>query len=118
MVQDIPSPIDFHDPAQARQWVDTAIARRPARPAFFAAFVAALQAELPNGAAVLEVGSGAGLLAAPLLVQVPAIERYDLLDFAAPMHALARERLAVFGARTCHLERDFKRDDWAAGLVP
>lgn len=114
--QDVPSPIDFHDPSQARQWVETAIARRPARPAFFAAFVAALQAGLPAAAAVLELGSGAGLLAAPLLAQVPAIARYDLLDFAAPMHALARERLAVFGARTCHLVRDFKRSDWTEEL--
>jgi len=114
--QDVPSPIDFHDPAQARQWVDTSFARRPARPAFFAAFVAALQAELPAAAAVLEVGSGAGLLAEPLLAQVPAIARYDLLDFAAPMHALARERLAAFAGRTRHLARDFKRSDWTEGL--
>jgi SAM-dependent methyltransferase len=117
-VQDVPSPIDFHDSVQARQWVETAIARRPARPAFFAAFVAALVPALAPGATVLELGSGAGQLAEPVLGGVPAIARYDLLDFATPMHALARERLAVFAARTRHLERDFKSEHWADGLGP
>lgn len=113
---DVPSPTDFHDSVQARQWVETAIARRPARPAFFSAFVAALVPALAPGATVLELGSGAGQLAEPVLGGVPAIARYDLLDIAAPMHALARERLAVFAARTRHLERDFKNEHWAAGL--
>lgn len=116
MVQDVPPPIDFHDPAQARQWVETAITRRPARPAFFAAFIAALDPALAPGATVLELGSGAGLLAEPVLGGAPAIARYDLLDCSVPMHELTRERLAPFALRTRHLERDCKRDDWAAGL--
>jgi hypothetical protein len=35
---DVPSPIDFHDPVQARAWVEDTVKRRPYRPRFFAAF--------------------------------------------------------------------------------
>jgi SAM-dependent methyltransferase len=113
---DLPSPVDFHDAAQAQRWVEDTVARRPERPAFFAAFVTALQSALPAGATVLELGSGPGHLAEQVLRHVPVVARYDLLDFSTPMLALARERLARWSSRTRQLQRDFKQANWAYGL--
>jgi hypothetical protein len=52
---DIPTPIDFHDIAQARAWMERTIAIRPWRPAFFDAFAAALT-DLPR-ARIIELGA-------------------------------------------------------------
>jgi hypothetical protein len=40
--EDVPSPIDFHELAQAREWEAQTIVKRPWRPQFFAAFATAL----------------------------------------------------------------------------
>jgi SAM-dependent methyltransferase len=113
---DAASLVDFHDAAQAQRWVDRMVAQRPERPAFLAAFVAALQPALPSGACVLELGSGPGHLAEQVLQHVLTIKRYDLLDFSTPMQALARERLTHWSSRIRHVQRDFKQSDWVDGL--
>ena len=55
---DVPSPIDFHDPVQARAWVQDTIRRRPYRPRFFAAFASALNERFDKPLDILELGSG------------------------------------------------------------
>ncbi len=109
---DIPTPIDFHDAAQARAWMERTVAIRPWRPAFFDAFAEALEAG-PR-ARVLELGSGPGMLAARLLKD-PGIREYVLLDFSEAMHDLARERLGG-QSRAHYVTRDFRTTDWVDGL--
>jgi SAM-dependent methyltransferase len=112
---DVTSPIDFHDLAQAREWEAQTIKNKPWRPQFFAAIVAALQRHFDRGFSILELGSGPGHLAEEILCHCN-ITRYVALDFSKPMHALARERLAALAEKVEFLQRDFRAQDWSAGL--
>jgi len=93
----VPSPVDFHDPAQARAWEEWTVAGKPWRPQFFAAFAAALNVANPARVplAILEIGSGPGHLAGQILRDC-LVRRYVALDFSAAMHGLARARLTTF----------------------
>ena len=113
--QDVPSPIDFHDPAQVREWEQATVRNRPSRPAFFAAMVAALNARFDGPFSVLELGSGPGHLAEQILQHCGA-KTYVALDFSEAMHALARERLARFKDRVRFVTRDFRDAKWGKGL--
>ena len=112
---DVPSPIDFHDPVQARAWVEDTVRRRPYRADFFAAFVAALNAKGSRAIDILELGSGPGHLAEQVLRHC-AVRRYVALDFSAAMHDLARARLTPFLDRIDFVRRDFREPDWGAAL--
>src|SRR5580692_2227677 len=101
--EDVPSPIDFHDLAQAKKWEAQTVKNRPWRPQFFAAFVAALQGHFDREFSVLELGSGPGHLAEQILRHC-AIGRYVALDFSEPMHALARARLAALAGKVKFLQ--------------
>jgi SAM-dependent methyltransferase len=114
--QDVPSPIDFHELAQAREWEAQTIIKRPWRPQFFAAFVAGLNGRFGREFSVLELGSGPGHLAEPILRDCKAA-RYVALDFSQSMHHLARTRLGPFLDKTEFLQRDFRSPDWTAGLT-
>lgn len=114
---DVPSPIDFHDLAQARAWVEDTVRRRPWRPRFFAAFAEAILAEDCAAPTVFELGSGPGHLAAALLGGC-AIARYVAIDFSPAMHLIAKEHLGAAAERVNFCVRDFREDDWAAGLGP
>ena len=115
---DVPSPIDFHDPVQARTWMEETVKLRPWRPRFFAVFVAALN-DMPvnDTMRVLELGSGPGHLAAAVLKRC-RIAEYLALDFSDAMHDLAREHLGGLAARVRFETRDFREPDWASGLSP
>lgn len=112
-VLDVPSPIDLRQMADARQWADEAMSKRPWRTEFFDAFATVLR----DGDAerVLELGSGPGFLAKHLLDALPDIA-YLALDFSPSMHRLARERLGDAAARVTFVERSFRDADWDAGL--
>ena len=56
---DVPSPIDLRSEQDARDWAAAAMARRPWRSQFFAAFFASL-AETSSLSRILELGSGPG----------------------------------------------------------
>lgn len=112
---DVPSPINFHGLAQAREWEAQTVKNRPWRPQFFAAFVAALQSHFNREFSVLELGSGPGHLAEQILRRCN-VAKYVALDFSKPMHALARKRLASFAGKVELLERDFRLPDWNVTL--
>ena len=112
---DVPSPIDLRTLADARPWAETALAKRPARPLFFAAFASAIGNFLPPDARVLELGSGPGFLAQHLLAALPRIE-YVALDFSDAMHELARERLGPEADRVTFVCRSFRDPAWTASL--
>src|SRR5579872_5062278 len=112
MHEDIPSPIDLKDPAQAQQWVQETVERRPYRIDFFRAFGRYLEDRLIEPSRILEIGSGPGHLASQLLGRVPLIIEYTLLDSSDAMHALAREELRAHSEVTRFVTADF-RDDTA-----
>jgi SAM-dependent methyltransferase len=112
---DVPSPIDFHDPIQARAWVEDTVRRRPYRADFFVAFVAALNERGSRAPDILELGSGPGHLAEQILRHC-AVRRCVALDFSAAMHDLARARLKPFIDRVDFVQRDFREPDWGEGL--
>ncbi len=114
-VEDVPSPIDFHDPAQAAAWVAETVRKRPARPLFFQAFTGALTERFDKPFTVLELGSGPGHLAEQVLQACPDAT-YTALDFSPAMHDVARERTAANAERITFVERDFRQADWMEGL--
>lgn len=116
MMQEVPSPVDFHNPAEARAWVEQTVAARPWRRDFFRAFAAALNAGDTPPARILELGSGPGHLAGAILAACPHAA-YTALDFSPAMHDLARAHLGPAAAATVtFLQRDFRTPDWTDGL--
>ena len=113
---DVPSPLDFRDPVQARAWLEDIGTLRAWRTGFIAAFAATLQLE-KRPLDVLELGSGPGHLAAELLRICP-IASYLAVDFSPAMHDLAREHLGPDVERVHFLLRDFRDEDWREGLGP
>jgi SAM-dependent methyltransferase len=115
MPADIPSPIDLCDPAQARDWANTAMVKRSWRKEFFGAILEEIRGRIVADVSVLELGSGPGFFARRLLTATPAV-RYTALDFSPAMHTLAREQLGELAGRVQFIERDFKHPGWSAGL--
>jgi SAM-dependent methyltransferase len=100
----------------AREWAESAMAKRPCRTEFFVAFAAAISTSSKGKACrVLELGSGPGFLAEHLLNALPAII-YVALDFSAAMHQLAAERLGLLASRVQFLQRSFRDPAWFDGL--
>lgn len=114
---DVPSPIDFHDPVEARAWVDSTVQKRPWRPRFFAAFCEVLSRFDGDALEVVELGSGPGHLARAILTNCH-VGGYVALDFSTAMHQLAREHLAGLSDRVTFLQRDFCDPRWTAKLGP
>jgi cyclopropane fatty-acyl-phospholipid synthase-like methyltransferase len=113
--QDVPSPIDFHELAQAREWEAQTTIKRPWRPQFFAAFAAALNSRFDREFSILELGSGPGHLAEQILRDCK-VAKYGALDFSKAMHELAHARLGAFLDKIDFLQRDFRSTDWPTGL--
>jgi SAM-dependent methyltransferase len=104
---------DFFDPAYVRRWAEQADRNNPDRTAIIEAFVTEVGAEvarLGRDVSVLELGPGAGRLAAELLRRTP-ISRYTLLDFSGPMLDLARENLGD-DDRAAYVQADFRDSAW------
>ncbi len=112
---DVASPIDFRDPAQAKAWEATTMARRPYRTQFFAFFVAAIRDRFSQSISLLELGSGPGHLAEQLLLHC-RVSRYVALDFSAAMHELAVQWLGALVSNVEFVERDFRGTYWPNGL--
>lgn len=112
--EDLPYGENFHDEAEAAGWADAAMRKRPWRPLIFERFVTAVVASGVPTPRILELGSGPGFLAEHILDRCPSVACYTLLDFAKPMLALSRQRLARHASRTRFVLADFKSADWAA----
>jgi SAM-dependent methyltransferase len=127
--EDVPSPIDFHDRAQALEWIERTERERPYRRRFFQRIADEL-AGLGWPLSVVELGSGPGLLARHILDAGPIVSSYTLIDFSPAMLAISRERLAGTGSDTGagsgtgsgagselrFLRLDFRDWNWADGL--
>jgi SAM-dependent methyltransferase len=112
---DVPSPIDLRCMADAREWAETAMVKRPMRAEVFTRLAEDIAAASPPVRRVLELGSGPGFLAQHLLQALPQVSCV-LLDFSPAMHILARERLGTLGDRAEFVERSFKAGGWGEGL--
>jgi SAM-dependent methyltransferase len=115
MSEEVPSPIDLRLAQDAREWEQSAMAKRPWRVEFFERFAREIKSTSPEVKVVLELGSGPGFLAEHLLRSLNNIE-YVLLDFSAAMHTLARARLGELARHAIFIERSFKDENWPHGL--
>jgi len=113
--RDVPSSINFHDPAQARAWMQRTAITRPWRPEFFRSFAAALNTRSSHPLRILELGSGPGQLASAVLKNC-RISQYVALDFSSAMHDLASEQLGPLAAKVKFVRRDFRKPEWNATL--
>ena len=113
---DVPNPIDLRTMADAREWADTAMTKRPWREEFFRAIGDEISGTRHHKFSILELGSGPGFLARYLLTALPDAT-YVALDFSAAMHELARERLGDLAARVQFVEADFRNPHWNTGLL-
>lgn len=114
--EDVPLRVDFRDAETARIWTQETPLKRPYRVNFFTAFCTALSAR-PTPPRILELGSGPGHLAREIVSRC-AIASYTALDWAEPMHALARQHLGALASRVTFELRDFRSDTWPDGLGP
>jgi SAM-dependent methyltransferase len=112
--EDVPSPIDFHNEAEAYAWIERTIRNRPCRSAFFNEFVNEVSRLEQHELKVLELGSGPGMLAEQILRRCLSVCVYTLLDVSEPMLAVSRARLAEFATRLRFVRADFRHDDWMA----
>ena len=110
---DVPTSVNFLDPAHARKWTDEVSTKKPSRPQFFACIGSALSAL--GEPRVLELGSGPGHLARAVALHC-RLRGYVALDFSDAMHALAREHLGALADRVTFLTRDFRDPAWPDGL--
>lgn len=113
MFTDVPSPIDLRRMADAQQWAESALSKRPWRTEFFAAFARIIGNTF--GGRVLELGSGPGFLAEHLLRSNTRMH-YVALDFSPAMHELAAQRLGDLAGRVQFVERSFREPAWPEGL--
>jgi len=112
---DVPTGVDFLDPAHAREWTHDAPKKRPSRSRFFACCGNALAAL--GEPRVLELGSGPGHLARVIVEMCPTTS-YVALDFSEPMHVLARAHLGAFAERVTFVTRNFRDPAWPDGFGP
>ncbi len=116
MPDDVPSPIDFRQMADARDWASKA-GQRPGRNEILNRIVEEASKRILHNPLMLELGSGPGILAERILRRIPEV-RYTALDFSPAMHELARDRLLPFVSRIEFVERSFKSETWTEGLQP
>jgi len=83
----------------------------PVRRSVFHHILAHLELLGEDAPHVLELGSGPGLLAAFLFENLSGMT-YEGLDFSAPMHALANDRIGSFGSRRTLHTVDLRENDW------
>ena len=115
MTTDVPSPIDLRTMADAQEWEQSSMTKRPWRIEFFSAICSEVAASSLPVNRVLELGSGPGFLAKALLESLGGIT-CTLLDFSPAMHELAKVRLGTLAHRAEFVERNFKGPVWPVGL--
>ena len=111
---DVPPGVDFLDASEVDAWVAACEVDKPWRIPMRRRF-AELVSAVPNGAMVLEIGSGPGLLAECILEACPNVESYTLLDWSERMLDLSKSRVGRFQAAH-FIQADFKQPDWCRQL--
>lgn len=111
---DIPYSEDLQSPEGAAAWADAADRKRPHRIPIRQAIVERI-ARLPEGARVLELGSGPGALAEQVLSRCSRLGTYTLFDFSGPMIAMSRQRAGRFAAAQFVLG-DFRTPSWTIAV--
>jgi SAM-dependent methyltransferase len=117
MIEEVPSPINFADIAQARAWTADTVARRPYRPRFFERFCLELSRYFHDPIKLIELGSGPGHLAREILSNC-SVETYSAVDFSPVMHSLAREHLGPLASRATYIVADFRHNEWLTEIAP
>ncbi|MDZ4738164.1 MAG: class I SAM-dependent methyltransferase [Rhodospirillaceae bacterium] len=107
---------DWIDAAFAAAWDASPLAGSPARPFMIALVIAVLQrlAVRDRAVAILEIGSGSGLVTDRMLDAISSAQ-VDGVDFSQPMMTQAAQRLRRHGARFRQLSMDLTSFD--AGML-
>jgi hypothetical protein len=103
---------EFHDKDFSIAWAERFVPT-PGRLELFNIILSELQALIPVGGRVVELGIGPGYLASHLLGAMPNIE-YCGIDFSRPMLEIASSRLKSYASRVAYLQADLVEDDWAS----
>ena len=111
---DVPPGVDFLDVAQTDAWVAACERDKPWRIPVRECFVE-LVSGLADGARILEIGSGPGLLAEAIVDRCANLESYTLLDFSPRMLELSRQRLLRF-PNVSFAEENFRNRNWHVNL--
>lgn len=115
-MNDVSSPIDLRNYADALEWQETANIKRPWRKDFFDYYVELMKTNRSDPCHILELGSGPGFLAQHLLSQLDHIE-YTAFDFSEVMHQLAQEKLnSSEQSRAKYFVGNFKESNWQNAL--
>ncbi|HTL33137.1 MAG TPA: class I SAM-dependent methyltransferase [Kofleriaceae bacterium] len=113
---DIPSGIDFRDPAGVAKWLETA-ETKPGRIAIRQQIADLLRDRCPTPTRVLELGTGPGWLAETILGAC-TVSSYTLFDHSPTFLDMCRERLA-HSAVTRYVLGDFKENpSWPSLVEP
>ncbi|MEX1109104.1 MAG: class I SAM-dependent methyltransferase [Dongiaceae bacterium] len=107
---------DWTDTAFVAEWDASPLTGSPARPFMIALLVSVLEryAEHDRAVAILEIGSGSGLVTDRILDAILSAH-IDGVDFSQPMMAHAAERLRRHGGRFRQLSADLTSFD--AGML-
>ena len=101
----------FHSAEYVTKWAENV--NNPVRQSVFHHVVAHLSLSPADSMHVVELACGPGMLAETILSELPKIT-YQCLDYSAPMLALAKKRLARFGARVTLHQMDLRENDWSS----
>lgn len=101
---------EFHDKDFSLGWSER-FAPTPERCELFNIILSELQALIPVGGRVVELGIGPGYLASHLVEAMSDIEYYGI-DFSRPMLEIASSRLESYSSRVAYVQADLVEDDW------
>jgi ubiquinone/menaquinone biosynthesis C-methylase UbiE len=114
-LEDVQSPIDLKNAADALQWANEVNVKRLWRYKIFDYYAEEILKHAPEGH-ILELGAGPGYLAEHLIRHCPDIQ-YTAFDFSDAMHALAKRKLIPSELERCRfITGDFKQPQWEEAL--
>jgi SAM-dependent methyltransferase len=102
---------DWHSEHYVGHWVENDARRQSERQPFIARLIAAIPFVRDAEFSVLDVGAGAGAIAAALLESFPRA-KIVLQDYSAPMLAHARKRLGAHAAQLSYVLCDLADQSW------
>ena len=106
---------DWESSNYVAEWVADHEAEDPSRAERFRFISRLLPFGSEDAAAILDLGGGYGPLSHVMAEEFPA-STVTLHDYSAPMHKIARQRLAEFGDRIKYVRSDLMSPDWTTDL--
>jgi len=106
---------DWESSSYVAEWVADREVEDPSRVENFRFMSRLLPFGPEDAATILDLGGGYGLLTRVMADEFP-VAKVVLHDYSAPMHDVARQRLAEFGGRIKFVRSDLMSPDWTTDL--